>query len=263
MSDRDQLIGQVLEKAAQISNVEAAVDERIFKTYRLLNHLVIGLTENEQLRFHTLFSRIAWLDTLIDLPRPLLRLLHQSRIDLEAFLDSGKVVELPLTAEDVFHNGLYAIHELCLSLIGPGGEARQLVSFPAEIPRIRERRPVQQFVRHIPAVAIDIDRQAAKLTVVADASGEKHMVYYNEPGRSDLFAPSVNEGIDAHGLPLPVGLVNVEVDAEGGYHPATIVILPDYLVDVSSIAECYAGVKPDHRLCSHLMRTPRGAATFT
>ena len=48
-----------------------------------------------------------------------------------------------------------------------------------------------------------------------------------------MFLDSVNQ------LPIQANLVDIEVDTDGLYHPASIVLEPDYLFDVTAISECF------------------------
>ena len=76
-------------------------------------------------------------------------------------------------------------------------------------------------------------------------------VAYNKPGVNDEFEETVRELWPYARL----NLLDVTVDGEGVYTPSFIVLEPDYLIDISSLAECYKdyGSHPANYFLSRLV----------
>lgn len=66
-------------------------------------------------------------------------------------------------------------------------------------------------------------------------SGESMRVAYNKAGVNEEF----NDTVKLLWSGAQLNLLDVTVDADGVYIPSFIVLEPDYLVDISSLAECY------------------------
>ncbi|NNK89326.1 MAG: hypothetical protein HKO89_01850, partial [Saprospiraceae bacterium] len=49
----------------------------------------------------------------------------------------------------------------------------------------------------------------------------------------------LNAAIRHIGLPIPVNFIDVRVDESDVFVPSVIVILPDFLVGVTSVSECF------------------------
>ena len=66
-------------------------------------------------------------------------------------------------------------------------------------------------------------------------SGEERLVRYNVPGLNDAFT----QDIPFFWKDAPLNLLDVTVDEMGVLCPSFIVLEPDYLIDISSLAECF------------------------
>lgn len=76
-------------------------------------------------------------------------------------------------------------------------------------------------------------------------------VAYGIPGRNDEFKETVKE-LWRH---AQLNLLDVSIDKEGVYVPSFLVLEPDYLIDISSLAECYKdyGSHPANYFLSRLV----------
>jgi DNA replication ATP-dependent helicase Dna2 len=66
-------------------------------------------------------------------------------------------------------------------------------------------------------------------------------VCFDLPDRNQDFNPTILNLRDVFGFPTTLTLIDVEVDEEGALRPAGFVVEPDYLVDVTGVAECFSG----------------------
>ena len=71
------------------------------------------------------------------------------------------------------------------------------------------------------------------------------------PGINEEFT----EGVAEFWRHAPLNLLDIQKDEDGTYTPAFIVLEPDYLVDISALAECYRdyGSHPANYLMSRLV----------
>ncbi len=86
---------------------------------------------------------------------------------------------------------------------------------------------------------------------VDEISDECWKVRYNLPGINEEFT----EGVSEFWRNAQLNLLDVKMDEEGNYIPSFIVLEPDYLIDISSLAECYKeyGSHPANYFMSRLV----------
>ena len=86
---------------------------------------------------------------------------------------------------------------------------------------------------------------------VDEVSEEHWRVRYNQMGINEEFT----EGISAFWRHAQLNLLDVKIHEDGTYTPSFIVLEPDYLLDISSLAECYRdyGSHPANYLMGRLV----------
>lgn len=84
-----------------------------------------------------------------------------------------------------------------------------------------------------------------------EVSGECWKIRYNLKGVNEEFS----EGIENFWRHAQLNLLDVKQDKDGTYIPSFIVLEPDYLIDISSLAECYRdyGSHPANYLMNRLV----------
>ncbi|MEM9821429.1 MAG: AAA domain-containing protein, partial [Bacteroidota bacterium] len=99
---------------------------------------------------------------------------------------------------------------------------------------------IQEFKAFARVVALEDDPEKEQLIVREEENpGDEIRVQYNIAARNENFNPSIQAIKSVFGFPLILNLIDIEIDQEGIYRPKAFVIKPDYLVDVSAIAECF------------------------
>lgn len=208
--------------------------ERIEAFYTLLHKVYIEVTQEERIHFTTIYSRIAYLSHKYDLPNTLQSLTYRFR------KIAGK--RLYKNEEEITRNtvlGLKVIAENVALIFG--------VAIPK---KLEKRLPADDF---FPTQAADIREKIAKLRVVAvedDANAEWLVckteeqpdkllrVKYNDR-RNENFNLTIKGLRSVFGFPTTLNLLEINIDSNGILYPKAIVIEPDYLVDVTSISECF------------------------
>jgi len=203
--------------------------------YRLLNKLFVLYTEDEKLQFTTLFSRIAYVSQRANLPAELQFFIHTFRKQAQRALRQNTPVDqqLPVLGVRVVCQTIQFLWEET-----PPGSLREFVAnqWPQEFRPV----PVAAFYPALRAVITGVEPALRQMIVqVAEMPGETLRVQYDIADRNENFNPSIALIQEVFSLPLTVNLLDVEVDKEGVLRPKGIVIEPDYLVDVTAVAECF------------------------
>ena len=220
---------------------------KVVEVYRLLSHFLISLGEREQLHFSTLFARISYLTSKYAVDHRLTRLLHHFRLVSEGYLRKGTMPD-DWTAREIWQNGAYTLLRVASDVLHTPLSAEAAALFPAEIPRQPPERERVEFFREARITATEIDAPRGILHGHVEGTGEQVQVDYRDPGRSELYAGNVTSAADLLGLPMTLSIVDCERDARGVVSPRIIVIEPDYLVDVTAVAECFSDTGSDSRL---------------
>ena len=243
-TDLHQVIAQSVRKIAAST---ADDNSRIGEVYRLLSHALISIAEKEQLHFSTLFSRIAFLSSKFQIPALLTRVLHGFRIQSETSL-SNKPLEGDITPGQIWQTGAHTLLKVAEIIFGKNYPADIWEIFAPEVPILPKAADKTEFVREVRVVAVTQEPDFHLLHCLSEHSGKSIKVSYGDPGRSDLFRENIEKAIDLIGLPLTLNLVDCEFASETQtYSPNTIVIEPDFLVDVTAIAECFKETGADSR----------------
>ena len=117
------------------------------------------------------------------------------------------------------------------------------VSIPKELsevlPKIKDevsmKRPEMEVVRRIRVCFDYADEDFLYVYPVDELSEEPWRVRYNVEGKNEEFT----EGIADFWQHAQLNLLDVKVLPDGTYLPDFIVLEPDYLIDISSLAECF------------------------
>ncbi len=237
---------QALQTAAHADLSDA---ERITQVYSVVSHFFIKAGEDEPLHFTTLFARITHLCTRSHISARRTRALQWFRIQAEQLIRKG-TFDSDADPTMIWVTGAYAIHEIASEIlhIPMSCPTETLIGHAApNIPRPPGKSG--EFKRHARLVAYDCDRSKDILwTSAADTAEGAIALKYGDTGRSELFKDNVLQALDLCGFPLSLSAIDIEVDRDGSYSPRMIVIEPDYLIDISMIAECYQESGGDVRL---------------
>ncbi len=203
--------------------------------FRLLNVLFVEITRKEKLQFATLFSRMAYVSHKYQLPRSLQFYLHRFRSKASQKLGQ------PEEAASLYSLGFKAVTACIEALLGEGPSAEVLNCCPPEWPFPYQQAGVQNYVPQLKVLLIGEDEEQSQFLAKAEIHAEETIrIQYNIPERNEHFNPTVRVIRRIFDFPLMLTLLDVEVDEEGTYRPRAFIIEPDYLMDVSAVAECFS-----------------------
>ena len=227
-----------IEKIVRQENISSKVDQSI-ALYRLMEGLFIEVTKEERIHFTTLFARIAYVSHKFKISNRLQVYIHTFRKGGTELLKRPESVT-PESVEKLVQLGLYALANSINHLFEqpiPDIISNRLpaeASFKLQPAKIVERLP---FTR----VVVLADDPVKQLLLARDETDYTKNIYirYGIAELNENFNDSIKAIRQVFGFPVTLSLIEVAIDREGYYRPRAFVIEPDYLVDVTSIAECF------------------------
>ncbi len=232
------LFYQELLKIEQSAALEQA--GKVEALYRLLNVLFVEMTKKERLQFATLFSRIAYVSHKYQLTRSLQFYLHRFR--WKASQQLGETED----ATDLYALGFKTLTVSIEALLGEGPPAEVLNCCPSDWPFPYQQAGIKNYLAQVKVLLIGEEEELSQFLAKAETHAEETIrIQYNIPERNEHFNPTVRVIRRIFDFPLMLTLLDVEVDDEGIYRPRAFIIEPDYLMDVSAIAECFSGNNTD------------------
>ncbi|MCS6929571.1 MAG: DEAD/DEAH box helicase [Saprospiraceae bacterium] len=210
-----------------------STSDRVLALADVQDRLFEELTKAEQLFFSTSFARISYAAHKYHLSAEAMRVIHHfrriaSRVRARRFLPSESEVSL----------GVWALAEAVEGLLG--------YSMPEEV-RALSLLAKEQLLETPAVVGF---RELARVVVIADVPEEHCLLAYDEecpeklvrvryhlPDRNENFTPTIRLLQKVFPLPTTIHLIEVDIDQAGDYRPRAFVVEPDYLMDVTHVAE--------------------------
>ena len=218
----------------------------------LLHQIFQAVTRKERIPFATQFARIAYVCHRYQIERYLQYYLHLFRKKAQYSLDRVTTTA-PGDWQMLLQLGTKvtaAVLEALWDADAPD-ELRPFLkgSWPEEF----KPAEVREFHQALRVVALSDDPENDQLVVeLESAPGQLLRMQYNLPERNELFQPTIQLIRQVFEFPVTLYLLETEVDTAGVLRPRAIVVEPDYLVDVSAVAECFRGQQPEPWL--HLLK---------
>ena len=214
------------------SNAALAFSAKNEALFRLNELILIHTTSNEGLRFTTLFARMAYAFHKYDIPKRLQYFIHlfRRKYRTEDAAEAEKVTALGLRVtagliESIFAQPILESLRVALPVQWP---------FPFTSPEVRA-------FKHRARVLILEDDEDKSQYIARDQERPDNVirVQYNIPDRNENFNPTVRVIRSSFALPVTVNLIDIEIGKDGVYRPQAFVVEPDYLIDVTAVAECF------------------------
>ena len=192
----------------------------------------------EKIEFPTLFSRIAYIGTRYKVDPQLLYWIHFYRRNIEQSSRHLTELEEIQLGGYVLAQSIHHVFNIPVPL-----ELKSLI--PEKSPIQKPTRQIVKFKSSISGVIVEIDSENNLLHFIDDQHGE-NVVYvkYNEAHKNEIFNGNFKLLEQEIKLPFPVNLIDVEIDKDDFLLPAAFVFNPDYLVDVTAVAESFSAKIP-------------------
>ena len=234
-------VGTLLFKELQkiTNNTALSISEKVEALYRLLSLSFVEATRDEKVLFTTLFSRISFASQRFQISKQTRFFIHHFRIKGQQVFRSKKIETT--TLEKVHYPlGLKAVSESIAVLFS--------IAIPSDIQKIIPPKgfykttpvEVKEYRAQVRIVAL-ADDEANNQLIAQDQNGvgEEIRVQYSIPERNENFNPSIRALKRGFEFPVMMNILDVEIDKAGIYRPKGFVIEPDYLIDVTAVAECF------------------------
>lgn len=211
--------------------------EQVRSLQQLLNIIFVEITQKEQLQFSTLFTRFAYVGNKYQIPKQLQFFLHRFRN-----IHPEKDANDSFTPENIFGFGLKVLTEVIEFIfeVKPTPDLLNLV--PPSWPDIYRPVGIKAFKKNARVVILDQNPEHEYLLGKDEEIPEEIIkIRYNIPERNENFNPTIKSLAVLFEFPYVLSLIDIEIDESGIYQPRAFVVEPDFLVDVSSIAECFSG----------------------
>lgn len=224
-----------LRKVIEINDEEL----RLSLLYRTVNTFFNGLTRSEKIQFTTVFSKISYVFHKYDVSSEVQWQMHEFR------KEGRKVIFQSISIKPyLFELGLSAS---CKTI--------------AEICNVDIPTPIATYFQDAnlyDKTPIEVRTNIAKLRVVVAGikQDERLLICFDElqpqtPLKVRYDEASINEHFSASIALLrnvwreytTLNLLDVSIDKDGIYYPKVFIIEPDYLIDVSAIANCFSSPK--------------------
>lgn len=205
-------------------------DTSIITKYKVLRSLLNKITKNitakEVLQFSNLFSRLSFICNKYQVSKNI----HSFR------MISNELREVSTEELDLFFPTYWKdINEFVSQVYNvPVPDLNRLAYPEKEIRRERKEEEYSGFVDKLKVVVVH-KQPDILICEVENTTTEQHIrVRINEFGVNDVFTTCNQLWVGA-----TLYLINVGIDDHQIYHPKIVVLEPDYLIDVSAIAECF------------------------
>ncbi|MEM9545956.1 MAG: AAA domain-containing protein [Bacteroidota bacterium] len=205
---------------------------KIKALFNLLTGILEEVTQSEKIVFTTLFSRIAFMSNRYKLDPKLMYYLHTFRRDNER-MKTGSKPDLYLKL------GSFVIEELINVLWNDKTEISSL-AVEAQSFFGQRKKEVDKFRPVIEVIIDSINIQ--KFEVYFYKEEDASVLYtalFDQQDRNELFNENIELLTRSFSLPVHANLIDVEILNDGTHIPGAIVLDPDYLLDVTAVANCF------------------------
>jgi len=210
---------------------DAHKNEKLDALYKSLMSFV---TDAFKIPFNTIFSQVAFVSSHLKLEGRLAQAFHFYRIN---FLSKGNAgMEMDSGIQLKVRVGILSL--LCDSIFNVKSEAlteEQLFAF-------KHTKTPRQHTEFVPYIRFSVSSLSLEhgffMGLNEHDPGEEKKVII-DPMYQEALLEHLNQEMPYFNLPCDVGLINVKV-IKGEYVPEMVILIPDFLLDVTAVAECYS-----------------------
>lgn len=197
---------------------------------RILERSCKDITQEESLQFPSLFSRLVFISQKYELPQSLTWQLQTIRKKATFLLKS----EQNTISFNQYQKAKHSLEDFYYFLNNRKLPDSSFLVADSDTPDVL---PLDK----IRVQLLGIDKENEILTCQPNQSDVPIIVRYNS-AVNEIFSPM----IERLWIGAQMNLIDVKIDQHGCYLPAMFVLEPDYLIDASSIAECFCNYGNSH-----------------
>jgi DNA replication ATP-dependent helicase Dna2 len=213
--------------------------------YQLLHKVFMVATEQERVPFNTFFARVAFAFQKYEVP-------PRRQFFIQQFRKQLQHTDKQQNTDDLYLLGLRASVDAVKVFFNedPPVELVKLLPPPDYFKfTTTDISAKKAFLR---VVALRDDAEKEQLICVEEETSNEIRVQYNIAERNENFRRSIAMLRMVFGFPTTLHLLDCEIDTGGVIRPRAFVIEPDYLVDVTAVAECFN--RPQAEPLLHLLK---------
>jgi len=208
------------------SSSKLTVKEKYTQFLIILGSVAVEVTKGEKIQFSNLFSRVSFICTKLKISRKI----HSFRVAANRI--THEHVEPSELADQTYFK--YLVQFICdvYKIAVPENLSAQfpLQEFKEEEGGFKVSSKIKQLRVEILEIYNDY--------LICDFDGNENGLFIKvaiqDKGFNDVF-----DSVSDFWVGAQVNLLNIEIDNEEVYHPRFLILEPDYLLDVSAIAECF------------------------
>lgn len=211
----------------EVVNSHLSIRDKYIQFKYILERSCKKLTQEETIQFPSLFSRIVFLAQKFTLSRSLEWQLQNLRVKASILLRDEQNVVSEQEYETAKKTLIFFISVIYKKGVGEDYNLNNVI-FPSKKEKNSSLR--------IRVQVIDVDFINKLITVQPENEVNKVIVKYGVENINDVFTPTINNLWTGAQL----NLINYTIDSKTEYYiPQIIVLEPDYLIDASSLSECF------------------------
>jgi DNA replication ATP-dependent helicase Dna2 len=240
---------EFLDEVFEVHTANLPIKDRYPRLRTILERACRNLTASEPVQFSNLYARLNYLCQKTQYNRTDTYHIHTLRIHANKVLHADFV-----PTEEKY---LFDLRALCRSLshFYKVQIPENLISI---IPATNPPRTNPPTRRHDNIRVQFLSRDENVITVYCDVLESEIKILVNIDGQNQMFSTTIENLWEG----CQLNLLDVTVDNEGNFIPGIIVLEPDYLIDVTSVAENYQeyGSHPLNYIMSRFQRVPNNSA---
>lgn len=215
---------------------------QIAELYNTLIKIAFEATREEGVPFNTLFSRFIFIAQKFQIPNSKQFYLHEFRKKAEMLL-SLPTEEQPIIAK----LGFRVVADFIKILFQEDPPNELDIHLPKG--NFYKKQPAEIAARLAALRVLVVGEDSERKILYARAESfpsEELVIRYDLAERNDNFKASIEALKNIFGFPTNIQLLDIERDTEGCLRPRVFIIEPDYLLDVTTVAECFrsSGAEP-------------------
>lgn len=235
-------------KMEQIHSAEDMpnLEDKLPLLFKFISQIFVYATRDEKLKFADLSTRIAFVGHKFSISNQSLYYVYAFR---KYFLKWQFELSKEIAEDDLYKMGLFAVAESIKGITKGNVPATLVALLPNKNIFKNNEVKIESYKPYARVFIYKCDEKKNILTGIDEENPDVEIsIQYNIIGKNDFFNPSIDLMKKVFGFPLSVNLLDVEIDEHGIYRPKGFVLLPDYLVDITSISECFSHNNTDPKL---------------
>lgn len=224
---------EIITEIEENRNSNIPLREKYIHLKRILERNCKEITMKDTLQFPSLFSRIVYISQTYNLPKSLEWQLQNIRVKASFLLKEDQN-----TVSHKQYNAAYKSITDFFSIIHSDSSTNKHEDLLPE-----EENNITSNLTYLRIQVVEIDTNNELITGIGDSilNSTVH-IKYNVKNINDVFTPTINR----LWIGAQLNLLECKLDKDGYYIPQFIVLEPDYLIDASSIAECFQNYSRSH-----------------